>query len=168
LPDNYEYLKFREKDDPDALPWDEITKAPIKTWKPAYDMSSIQKLSEERLKNNVAFNLIKENTEWLAKLNDKVYSLNLDQFRKDQKAIRTTVKQIEFLKKLEGEMNINSLPQDANKFSYDKGKQDRFDQWIKNLKKDIYLDQTSKIVTDMVIQTNLALGKKTEETKKPF
>ncbi len=168
LPDNYEYLKFREKDDPDALPWDEITKAPIKTWKPAYDMSGIQKLSEERLKNNVAFNLIKENTEWLAKLNDKVYSLNLEQFRKDQKAIRTTVRQIESLKKLDNEMNVSFLPQDVNKFSYDKGKQERFDQWLKNLKKDIYLDQVSKITTDMVIQTNIALGKKTEEAKKPF
>lgn len=168
LPDNYEYLKFREKDDPDALPWDEINKATIKNWKPAYEVSSIQKLSEARLKNNVAFKLIKENTEWLAKLNDKVYSLNLEHFRKDQKAIRATVKQIEALKKLEAEMNIISLPQDANKFSLDKGKQDRFDQWLKNLKKDIYLDQASRITTDMVTQTNIAAGKKTEEVKKPF
>ena len=168
LPDNYEYLKFREKDDPDALPWDEINKAEIKTWKPAYDVSGIQKLSEARLQHNVAFKLIKENTEWLAKLNDKVYSLNLEQFRKDQKTIRATVKQIESLKKLEDEMNIIPLPQDANKFSYDKGKQDRFDQWLKNLKRDIYLDQVSKIATDMVIQTNIAAGKKPEEVKKPF
>lgn len=168
LPDNYEYLKFREKDDPDALPWDEINKANINNWKPAYDLSSIRKLSEARLENNMAFKLIKENTEWLSKQNDKVYSLNLDQFRKDQQAIRSTIRQIESLKKLENEMNISSLPQDANKFSYDKGKQDRFDQWLKNLKKDIYLDQVSKITTDMVTQTNIALGKKTEELKKPF
>lgn len=168
LPDNYEYLKFREKDDPDALPWDEINKATIKNWKPAYEVSGIQKLSQARLENNVAFKLIKENTEWLSKLNDKVYSLNLEQFRKEQKAIRTTIRQIEALKKLETEMNIISLPQDANKFSYDKGKQDRFDQWLKNLKKDIYLDQASRITTDMVTQTNIAAGKKPEEIKKPF
>ena len=31
LPDNLEYLKVREKDDADALPWDEIGKAPIPT-----------------------------------------------------------------------------------------------------------------------------------------
>ena len=34
LPDNLENLKVREKDDPDALPWDEINKAPITTGVP--------------------------------------------------------------------------------------------------------------------------------------
>ena len=67
LPDNYEYLKFREKDDPDALPWDEIQKASINNWKSGYELSTIQKLSEARLQTNKAFKLIKENTEWLAK-----------------------------------------------------------------------------------------------------
>jgi len=169
LPDNYEYLKFREKDDPDALPWDEITKAPIKSWSPGYDVSTLQKLSDARVKNNTAFQMIKENTEWLAKQNDKEYPLSLDKYQKEQKAIRATIRQIETLKKLPDEMDITALPQDENKFSYDKGKQERFEQWIKNLKKDIYIDQASRITSDMVIQRNIVLGKKpSEETKKAF
>jgi carboxyl-terminal processing protease len=169
LPDNYEYLKFREKDEPDALPWDEINKATIKHWSSGYEISSLQKLSNDRLENSPAFKLIKENTEWLAKQNDKVYSLNLEKFQKEQKAIRATIRQTETLKKLEGEMDIASLPQDKDRFSYDKGKQDRFDQWIKNLRKDIYIDQASKITADMITQRNMAMGKKQEtEAKKPF
>ncbi len=169
LPDNYEYLKFREKDDPDALPWDEINKASIKNWSPGYDISTLQKLSDARVKNNTAFQLIKENTEWLAKQNDKEYPLSLEKYQKEQKAIRATIRQIETLKKLPEEMSITALPQDANRFSYDKGKQERFDQWIKNLKKDIYIDQASKITSDMVTQRNIVLGKKpSEEIKKAF
>jgi carboxyl-terminal processing protease len=167
LPDNYEYLKFREKDDPDALPWDEIQKASINNWKSGYELSTIQKLSEARLQTNKAFRLIKENTEWLAKQNDKEYPLNFEKYQKEQKAIRTTVRQIEALKKLESEMDVNSLPQDATRFSYDKGKQDRFDQWIKNLRKDIYIDQAAKVTADMVQQKNLVQGKP-DEVKKPF
>jgi len=167
LPDNYEYLKFREKDDPDALAWDEIQKASINNWKSGYELSTIQKLSEARLQTNKAFKLIKENTEWLAKQNDREYPLNFEKYQKEQKAIRTTVRQIEALKKLEGEMDVNSLPQDANKFTYDKGKQDRFDQWIKNLRKDIYIDQAAKVTADMVQQKNLVQGK-SDEVKKPF
>ena len=167
LPDNYEYLKFREKDDPDALPWDEIQKASINNWKSGYELSTIQKLSEARLQTNKAFKLIKENTEWLAKQNDREYPLNFEKYQKEQKAIRTTVRQIEALKKLETEMDVNSLPQDANRFTYDKGKQDRFDQWIKNLRKDIYIDQAAKVTADMVQQKNLVQGKP-EEVKKPF
>jgi carboxyl-terminal processing protease len=168
LPDSYEYLKFREKDDPDALPWDEISKATIKNWNPGYDISSLQKLSDTRLKNNEAFMLIKENTEWLAKQNDKEYPLSLEKFQKEQKTIRTTIRQIESLKKLEQDMDITPLPQDSGKFSYDKGKQERFDQWIKNLKKDIYIDQASRITSDMVTQRNIVFGKKQEEQKKAF
>ena len=167
LPDNYEYLKFREKDEPDALPWDEIKKAPINNWRSGYELSTIQKLSDARLQTNEAFKLIKENTEWLAKQNDREYSLNFEKYQKEQKAIRATVRQIELLKKLQNEMEVNSLPQDANRFSYDKGKQDRFDQWIKNLRKDIYIDQAAKVTADMVVQKNLVQNK-TEEVKKPF
>ena len=167
LPDNYEYLKFREKDEPDALPWDEIKKASISNWRSGYELSTIQKLSDARLQTNEAFRLIKENTEWLAKQNDREYSLNFDKYQKEQKAIRATVRQIELLKKLQVEMDVNSLPQDANRFSYDKGKQDRFDQWIKNLRKDIYIDQAAKVTADMVVQKNL-VQYKTEEVKKPF
>lgn len=168
LPDNYEYLKFREKDDPDALPWDEINKASIKNWTPGYDISTLQNLSNLRLQNSVAFKLIKENTDWLAKQNDKEYSLNLVKYQKEQKAIRATIRQTEALKKLQDELNITSLPQDANKFSDDKGKQDRFAQWLKNLRKDIYIDQASKVTVDMVTQRNIVLGKKPEEAKKAF
>ncbi|HEX6849490.1 MAG TPA: carboxy terminal-processing peptidase [Chitinophagaceae bacterium] len=166
LPDNYEYLKFREKDDPDALPWDEIRNASINNWRPGYELATIQQLSEARLQSNKAFRLIKENTEWLAKQNDREYPLNFEKYQKEQKAIRSTVRQIESLKKLEVEMDVTSLPQDANRFSYDKGKQDRFDQWIKNLRKDIYIDQAARVTTDMVQQKNLV--QQGNEVKKPF
>jgi carboxyl-terminal processing protease len=168
LPDNFEYLKFREKDDPDALPWDEIKKTPISNWTPGYDISSIQKMSDARLQSNVAFKIIKENTDWLAKQNDREYPLNLERYKKEQSAIRATIRQIDALKKLQDEMEITSLPQDANRFSYDKGKQDRFDQWIRNLRKDIYIDQAAKVTTDMVVQRNMVLSKKKDETKKAF
>ena len=125
-------------------------------------------LSNARLQNSVAFKLIKENTDWLAKQNDKEYSLNLVKYQKEQKAIRATIRQIDALKKLQTELSITSLPQDANRFSYDKGKQDRFEQWLKNLRKDIYIDQASRVTADMVTQKNIVLGKKTEEVKKPF
>jgi carboxyl-terminal processing protease len=168
LPDNFEYLKFREKDDPDALPWDEIKNAPITTWRSGYEISTIRQLSDARLKTNDAFRMIKENTEWLAKQNDREYPLHFEKYQKEQKAIRATVKQIETLKKLENDMDVSALPQDANRFSYDKGKQDRFEQWIKNLRKDIYIDQAAKVTSDMVVQRNLAQNKQQTESKQPF
>src|ERR1700754_1023598 len=47
LPDLYEYSKLREKDNPDALPWDEIQKADYTPWKYAYDLNVIGAMSKE-------------------------------------------------------------------------------------------------------------------------
>ena len=93
LPDFYEYYKLREKDDPDALPWDEIQKADYTTWKYGFDVNALRTSSQARVTNNPAFNLIKTNTEWLAKKeNDKEYSLNIDKFREELEtfALNTT------------------------------------------------------------------------------
>ena len=168
LPDNLEYLKVREKDDPDALPWDEITKASYTNWMSGYDLKTIQKLSNDRLSNDVAFKLIKENTDWLSKQNDKQYSLQIDKYRKEQKMIRATLRQIDALTKLSGDLTVSPLSNETDRWADDKNKQERFNQWIKGLQKDIYLDQAVKVVNDIIGQQNLAKAKTGEEPKKAF
>ena len=161
LPDIYEYSKIREKDNPDALSWDEIQKADYTPWKYAYDMNVIRGMSNERLRNNSAFNLIRSDAEWLSKENDKVFPLNLQKYQEEQKQIRATIKQIETLSKLAGanELNVQALPQDAHKYDNDKDKGDRFQQWLKDKKTDIYLGETVNVLDDMIAQKNLVYNK---------
>ncbi len=160
LPDIYEYSKLREKDNPDALPWDEIQKADYTRWKYGLDLTPIKKASQERLKNNEAFNLIRTNAEWLAKENDKIASLNLKKYQEEQRKVKATVKQIETLNKLPQELNVEALQEDLKKFEYDPGKLERFKGWIKNLRNsDIYLNEAVNVVNDMVVQKNLVYRK---------
>ncbi|MEO5948631.1 MAG: carboxy terminal-processing peptidase [Chitinophagaceae bacterium] len=168
LPDNLEYLKVREKDDEDALPWDEINKASYKNWNPGYDLKTIQQLSNTRLHNDNTFSLIKESAEWLSNQNNKVYSLQIDKYKEEQEAIRKTVKQLETLLKLKNELDVAALPNEVNRWSDDKNKQERFQLWLKTLQKDIYLDQAMKVMNDMINQQNLVKIKGTEEPKKAF
>lgn len=168
LPDNLEYLKVREKDDEDALPWDEINKASYKNWNPGYDLKTIQQLSNNRLQNDNTFNLIKESAEWLSDQNNKEYSLQIDKYKEEQDAIRKTVKQLESLLKLKNELDVTALPKEADRWAEDKNKQERFQQWLKSLQKDIYLDQAMKVMNDMINQQNLAKVKGNEEPKKAF
>lgn len=168
LPDQLEYLKVREKDDEDALPWDEINKSPYSAWNAGFDLKTIQQLSNRRLESDSRFKLIKENTDWLAQQNDKTYSLQIDKYRKEQKQIRTTFAQIESLTKLKDDLNITALTGEENRWENDKNKQERFNQWLKSLRKDIYLDQTVKVVNDIINQQNLVKAKAGEETKKAF
>ena len=110
LPDQLEYLKFREKDDPDALKWDEIQKANYATWNSDMNVPLLEKASEERVKNNSAFKLIKDNTAWLSKVSDKEYPLNLKKYKEEQVSIRSTVKQMENLTKLTNNMSCEGAP----------------------------------------------------------
>ncbi len=172
LPDQYEYLKVREKDDENALPWDEITQSPYNKWKAGYDLKVIQELSRQRLEQDSTFRLIRQNTEWLAKENDKNYSLQLDKYRKEQKALKETVSRTEKLLKLKNEIAVAPLASETNKWADDKTKQDRFNQWLKTLRQDIYLDQAVKVVNDVIGQQNIAKAKAAEEapakSKKAF
>ncbi len=168
LPDNLEYLKVREKDDPDALPWDEINKATYNNWQPGYDLKMIQQLSSARLENDVTFKLIRENSEWLTKQNDKLYSLKLDKYRTEQKMVRTTIRQLDELLKLKSDLDVSALPNETNRWAEDKTKQERFTQWLKGLRKDIYLDQAVKVMGDMISQQNLVKTQSGDAPKKAF
>ena len=166
LPDNLEYLKVREKDNADALPWDEIKKSPYSQWNAGYSLETIKQLSNQRLETDPTFRLIREGTEWLAQQNDKRYPLQLSKYREDQKKIRSTIKQLESLMKLEGQIDVAALPKETNRWAEDKNKQERFGLWLKGLQKDIYLDQAVKVMNDIIGQQNLVKSKATEEAPK--
>jgi len=166
IPDQYEYLRFRERDNENALPWDEINKAQYKTWNGGYDLSTVKNLSNSRVNQNVIFQKIKQHTDWLSKRNDKEYPLQIDKFRKEQSIMKTTVREIDSLLKLNKELNIAFLQQDSARYAADKAKQERYNQWLKMLSKDIYLDQAVQVVGDIRNQQNLAKGK--EKKEKPI
>ena len=160
LPDVYEYSPLREKHNPDALPWDEIQKADYNNWKYSLNLDPIKKASFERIRNSEPFNLIRTNAEWLAKQNDKIYTLNLKKYQAEQIQIKETVKKMDSLGKLSRELTVEPLEEDVKKYEYDTGKSERFKQWIRNLRSDIYLDEAVKVVSDMIIQNNLVYNKK--------
>jgi carboxyl-terminal processing protease len=160
-PDIYEYSKIREKDNPDALPWDEIAKADYSTWKYAYDLNTLKSMSSERMKGNTSFGQIRKDEEWLSSIQDKVYSLNLAKYQEEQKQIKTTVKQLETLSKLPtaSALNVAALPQDVHKYDDDKSKADRFQAWLKDKRTDVWLNEAVNVVDDMISQKNLVYNK---------
>jgi carboxyl-terminal processing protease len=159
IPDEYEYLKFREKDNPNSLPWDEIEKTNYTKWPANYDITALKTKSEERIKSNTNFNLINNNALWLSKQNDKIYSLNLVKYREEQKALRATVKQNDSLAKAAVELPFEGLKVDESKYNnVDKDKGERYKTWLKNLKSDIYVNEAANIVRDMAGSKSNALA----------
>lgn len=159
LPDQFEYFKFREKDNPDALKWDEIPKAKYTPWSNGVDITTIRISEEARVKNTEVFEKIKANTKLLSELNDREYTLNLKKYQQEQKEIRDIVKQIETLTKASKDNPVELLPADLARYSNDESKQERQKQWVKNLKSDIYLNETVGIVNNIISQNAIVRSK---------
>lgn len=153
LPDPYDYIKIREKDNPSALRWDEIKKANADIFTGYPD---IIKKENERIHANSAFGLIKSNTDWLGTNVDAPVNLKLDKYKEQQEKLKNTVNQNNNLAKLSSEMDMAVLKPDYNKFynNPDKQKGERYQAWLKTLKSDLYISETVKIVSDMSNQQN--------------
>jgi carboxyl-terminal processing protease len=158
VPDLYEYSKLREKDDVDALPWDEIQKADYRLWRSgnAFNVGALQSNSSVRVANNPAFNLIKTNTQWLNEQDDKVYSLKLDKYQAEKNKVNATLKQLESLNKLPKETVVSISAADKAAIGQDKNKEQRVQARQSILKNDLYLNEAMHVVADMVGQANLA------------
>ena len=85
--------------------------------------------------------------------------MNLEKYKEEQKQIKSTVKQIEAQSKLPVPMNIETLPQDANKYSGDKDKADRYNQWVESRKTDIYLKEAVNVMDQMISEKSLVYNK---------
>ena len=150
VPDYYEYLKFRERDNWNSLPYDEIAKAKYNMWQPGFNFDAVKNLANARISTDTAFRTIKEQTSILAKQDDKEYSLEINKFRQDQKLTRDAVKKIESMVKLSQPMSINFLKKDEQRyFSADKDKTERYKLWLANISKDRYVDEAVKVINDM-------------------
>jgi carboxyl-terminal processing protease len=57
-------------------------------------------------------------------------------------------------------MDLAALEEDLKKLSYDQGKLERYKQWVKSLRTDIYLTEAVQVLNDMVDQKNLVYNSK--------
>ncbi|SKA07558.1 carboxy terminal-processing peptidase [Sediminibacterium ginsengisoli] len=152
LPDPYEYLKIREKDNPASLPWDEIAQAPFQAWQGDLPYETVVQKENAKIKQNPSLTLLNSNLQWLSKTSEEPASLNIDKYKQLQKQIRSTVKQNESLLKASKDLTVDAVQVDRDKYynNPDKAKGDRYLAWLKALKSDMYIDETVKVLSEVV------------------
>ena len=153
LPDRFESLKFREKDNTLSLPWDEIAKVDYTTW-----TSTLTDNPSSYLKNSETTTLGKIKTTLLEmdKLNDKEYSLNSTKFKQEKKQLNATYKVLDSLFKLQKELVVKNSAADALPVDAAKDKVEKNNAWLKRLSNDIYIDESVKIMQNMIAQRSTA------------
>jgi carboxyl-terminal processing protease len=156
MPDSYEFLKIREKDNPNSLPWDAIPQTAYQPWQgiPTNNLTEIIKKEQTRISSDANLLLLQDNLKWLSKNNDNPINLKIDQFKQMQKQITNTVNQNNTLLKLKTELSVQTLEADKDKFfnNPDKNKGIRYQEWLKLLKQDLQIDASTTIIQELAMQ----------------
>jgi len=144
-PDDYEYFKYREKDNPSALAWDEMERAKYQTWTQHPAISTIANNENAKLNADTAIARFKKNAMWIATQVERPSYLNIDKYKAFRKQIQEVVKQNETILKLKDSMSVAALKADYDKFynNPDKPKQERYQAWLKQIAKDNQIYQTN-------------------------
>ena len=150
FPDDYEFLKYREKDNPSALPWDEMERAKYAPWTSSNEIATIALKANNKIKNDTAAIRFKKNLQWVSAQVDKSVALEINKYRQYKKEIQNVIQQNEGILKLKTPMTVTALKADYEKFynNPDKTKQDRYQAWLKMVAKDIQISESSKLLTN--------------------
>jgi carboxyl-terminal processing protease len=156
LPDRLEFLKFREKDNPYALQYDEIAKADYKTWNGNENMSAVIAGAKAETATSENFNKIKTSVQWLEQHSDREFSLNLKSYEAEQKELKSVYKSLEEAYKLAKPMDVKNINSDLTDINATKEKTDRNKLFVKKVGEDIYIDESVKILNRMIVNDNMA------------
>jgi carboxyl-terminal processing protease len=161
LPDEYEYLKYREKDNASALSWDEMERAKYMVWPNNAQLAQVVQSTNLNIKNDTALNKFKENLLWVSNQIETPVYLKLDKYQAFKKRVQEVSKQNEQALKLKTPMKLAPIKVDYNKFynNPDKSKQDRYQAWIKDLAKDFQVNESSKILAALNKKTTVVVKK---------
>ena len=153
LPDRYDFLKYRERDVPSALGWDEIPKAVYNVEN--NDFNTIINEEKNELTKNDRFLKLKKSLEQLNLRSKKAYSLNITQYKLEQKVFKSLIKEIDDLSKLSKSLEFKNLSADIATINSAQDKIDNNKQWLKFRVNDIYINESVNVIEKMISQNNL-------------
>ena len=116
----------------------------------------VVKYGSDIVNTNSSFKKIKETVDWLDKYNTKEYSLNLSKYREEQKLLKAKMGELDKLYKLTKELNVKNTETDLAALKDAQDKLDKNNQWLKRISGDIYIDETVKVMNNMIGQSNTA------------
>jgi carboxyl-terminal processing protease len=151
FPDEYEFLKYRERDNSAALQWDEMERAKYQPWSSGNTLAQVASVANRKITSDTGTIKFNKNSQWVSTIMDRPISLNYDKYVQFKKQLLAVVKQNESFLKLKDTLQISALKADYDKFynNPDKTKQDRYQAWLKLLAKDIQINESSKLLNEL-------------------
>lgn len=152
LPDAYSYLESGEKKQPFPMAWSSID--PVAYSQNVFNiknMDQLQAASNSRISANPTFNLIEENARRFKRIRDRnTYPLSLASYQAEEKAVDDEAEKFKDMFKAEINNGVRNLPGDAETFANDESKKARNDEFIKDVTRDVYIQESIQVVHDLI------------------
>ncbi len=155
LPDAYEQLdNIGERRDKAALPWDKINPSNYKIWDYPPALAALRANSKKRVEANETFKIIKQTGDRLKIQQDNnIMPLNEAKFVAKQKESEALSKKIEELDKIASPITVQNLRSDMSRVNMDSSSRTKNNEWLKALKKDVYIAETTNVLNDWITST---------------
>lgn len=148
--DFFTYSEIGERYSDYALAWDKIQPTGKVNKIYTFDKAMLQKNSAERLRNDQNYQLLQESARWKEQLDKEEFiTLNQQEFSELMKKRKEQIKKFDVLNKYDNGLEFLRHPEEIERDKKDEAFKKKSENWIKNLKKDIYLKETVNIISEM-------------------
>jgi len=150
LPDMYSEIIIGERSEENHLPWTSVDAVRFNTWQNPVQVDMLKAKSNERIANSEIFNLISEQAV-LTKENreNTLISLNLIAHQQEEAERRERNRRFEEIGRFTTALSIAATSSDITSMRGDTAAIARSDEWLRDLNKDIYLEEAVNIIGDM-------------------
>ncbi|MDR1171370.1 MAG: carboxy terminal-processing peptidase [Bacteroidales bacterium] len=150
LPDVYSEMKIGERFEDNCLPWTTVSPAKYQVWEKPVPVTALQKKSRARTAKSENFKLLNEQMTLVKQQRDKTrLTLNLKTYQQEEEKRKSENKRFEEFSKQSTVLTIAAPRADIAEMEGDTAKITRSVKWLKDLNKDIYLEEAVKVIGDM-------------------
>ena len=153
LPDTWLYVETGEKEEEFPMEWTQID--PVEYSQNVYGLYALPQIREQsatRVRNDKTFQAIYDRAKSIKEQrDDSQHALNLESYQAENEAWKETSDMYEKFFEAEVVPKVTNLEVDTPEFKADESAKARNDEWIKGVKKDVYLKETLNIMHDMIV-----------------
>lgn len=149
MKDFFTYAEIGERYNDYALAWDKI---PAVAYQPVnyFSVAALQKRVETRLLNNKTYQLVQESAQWKENLDkEESISLKLSKFNELMKTRKAQIEKFKALDKFNNGLKFTLNPDEVIRAKKDEAFAKKSENWVKNLKRDLYLQEAVTVIGEI-------------------
>ena len=149
LKDFFSYADVGERYEDYPLAWDKVQPTQFEKLN-LFDLNKLRADSEARMKTNKYYQLLQESAEWKEQLDkEEKITVNQTKFFELMKKRKTQIDKFKALDKLDTGLKFTVHPDEMVREKTDEAFAKKTENWVKNLQKDFYLQESVNIISEM-------------------